>query len=425
MSHQTEAPAVLPDSGARTEEVSAPMSKPTVSPFKRYKTRHPGITYRIKADGQSRSYFVLVGTKQVLAGSTQSEALAKQAELRGQKARGERIVVNDKTTFGQLAEEWYASKARVLRPRTAGYYRRALDLVLIPRFGKWRVAALDADAIATFSRTLADEGLHAVDPKRSVRPLGRSSIDNYLKPLQGVLGLAVRKGLIRENPFNHLTADDRPLARERKRPHEWEDAELAALFAASERLANKPESRYDYTPLLRLASALGLRIGEVLGLKWEDFDKREGTLRVERQWLRTGEYGPTKTRAGVRELYLPEGVRDDLIALRLRSRYSRDDDPIFASLHGTPLTHRNVTRRGFEPAAKLAGLDVSFHDLRHAAASRMIAAGIDDALVADQLGHENSTITRTVYAHVYDRATKAADVRAALASSLTTGMIEA
>src|SRR5581483_5220300 len=185
------APAVLADSGARTQEVSAPMSKPTVAPDKRHKTRHPGITYRIKADGRSRSYFVLVGTKQVLVGSTESEALAKQAEVRGQKARGERIVVNDKTTFAQLAEEWYASKARVLRPRTASYYRQALDLVLIPRFGKWRLAAIDAEAIAGFSRALEDEGLHAVEPKRPVRPLGRSSIENYLKPLQGVLKLAV------------------------------------------------------------------------------------------------------------------------------------------------------------------------------------------------------------------------------------------
>ncbi len=52
--------------------------------------------------------------------------------------------------------------------------------------------------------------------------------------------------------------------------------------------------------------------------------------------------------------------------------------------------------------------------MRHAAASRLIAAGLDDELIADQLGHEDSTITRRVYAHVYDRAEKVEQVRKAL-----------
>jgi integrase len=88
--------------------------------------------------------------------------------------------------------------------------------------------------------------------------------------------------------------------------------------------------------------------------------------------------------------------------------------PIFASLNGTPLGHRNVTKRGWEPARELAGPgDVSFHDLRHSAASRLIESGIDDSLVADQLGHEDSNITRRVYAHVYDRQKKTQAVREA------------
>ena len=56
-----------------------------------------------------------------------------------------------------------------------------------------------------------------------------------------------------------------------------------------------------------------------------------------------------------------------------------------------------------------------FHDLRHAAASRLIASGLDDAMVADQIGHGDTSVTRKVYAHVYDRAEKMAKVRAALA----------
>jgi len=203
--------------------------------------------------------------------------------------------------------------------------------------------------------------------------------------------------------------------------HEWTSEELDALLAASRRLAAKKESRYDYAPLLLTTATLGLRISEVLGLRWEDFDRGDdadsATLRVERQWLRTHEYGPTKTRAGRRTLAFPADLRDALLRLRLSSPYSRNEDPIFAARTGGPLAHRNATMRGFEAARDGAGLDadLTFHDLRHAAASRLIASGLDDAMVADQIGHGDSAVTRRVYTHVYDRREKMAAVRAALA----------
>src|SRR4051812_37289068 len=70
--------------------------------------------------------------------------------------------------------------------------------------------------------------------------------------------------------------------------------------------------------------------------------------------------------------------KDELVALRLRSSHSSDDAPTFASNRGTPLLHRNVPRCGFEPARDLAGLlaSLTFHDLRHATASRLSRAGL-------------------------------------------------
>ena len=136
--------------------------------------------------------------------------------------------------------------------------------------------------------------------------------------------------------------------------HEWTDEEIEALLAASVALAAKPESRYDYSLLLRVAVTLGLRLGECLGLKWCDFET-VGYLCVRRQWLRAervdgvmlpARYGPPKTEAGARRIPLPDDLRDMLIEHRLRSRFSGDDEPIFASRIGSPLSHRNVTRRG-------------------------------------------------------------------------------
>src|SRR6266566_2460079 len=105
----------------------------------------------------------------------------------------------------------------------------------------------------------------------------------------------------------------------------------------------------------------------------------------------------------------------DLAALKLNSHYSGDDDPVFASKNGKPLGHRNVTRRGSEPAIKLAGIgDVSIHDLRHAFASRMISRGVEPVTLASLMGHEDARITLSRYAHVYDKERTDDAVRAAM-----------
>ena len=136
-------------------------------------------------------------------------ARARRGELIGCSNRGQKPVVATKATFGELAEQWLEGKR--LRPRTADYYADALRLVLIPRLGKLKIAQVDADAIARLIRDLEREGLHAVDPSRPVRPLGQASVENYVvKPLQGILKLAVWRRLIGFNPLDTLTRDERP-----------------------------------------------------------------------------------------------------------------------------------------------------------------------------------------------------------------------
>ena len=63
---------------------------------KRHKTRHPGVYYRIRADGKTKSYTVSFNGRFVAAGTTEKEAVTKQADLRGKKARGERVVIPKK-----------------------------------------------------------------------------------------------------------------------------------------------------------------------------------------------------------------------------------------------------------------------------------------------------------------------------------------
>lgn len=382
--------------------------------YKRHRTAEPLVTYRLRRDG-SRSYYVQHGGTHVPAGSTLEDAKAKKSELGLAKARGEKVVLPSKLTFAEVSAEWLEVKEPRLRPWTLKGYRESLEKVLVPRFGLFKLAAIDADTISKLTRDLEREGLHAIDTKREARPLSPSTIANHLGVLRGVLAFGVRRGYIGSNPFNHLTSDDRPQARKKGRPYEWSDESVSALLDASRRLAREPEARYDYSTLLLLTARLGLRLGEVLGLQWQDFDKDENTLTIQRQWTRLGEYAEPKTDSALRRIPLSSEIKDELIALRLRSKHSADAEPIFASRKGTPLTHRNVTRRGFEAAATKAEIEgVSFHKLRHAAASRLIDRGLSPVVVARVLGHADAKVTLSVYAHLFDRQKTDDAVREAL-----------
>jgi integrase len=372
-----------------------PVKKPSAGyPCPRIPTRHRGISYRPRKDG-TRAYSAYFKGRYIGIDGGEQEALAKQAELRGKAAKGEKPLAPTKVTFGEVAEQWLESK-RHLRPWTRKNYRAALDNVLLPRFGHLRLASISPDRIAALIRELEREG-------PSGKPLSSSMIEAYMRPLNGTLMFAVRRGLLAANPCALLTSDDRPRRRERCQDHVWSDGEIEALIRAAEELARQPASRYDYTPLLRAALFTGLRLGELLGLQWQDVDLHEGVLHVRRQYTRLGEYAPPKTKAAIRRVPLSEEMTRQLAAHKLRSRHSADDAPVFAGRLGRPLGHRNATRRGFEPAAAKAGIEgVTFHSLRHAFASRMISRGINSTVLAALMGHESSVITEKRYIHLFD-----------------------
>jgi integrase len=137
--------------------------------------------------------------------------------------------------------------------------------------------------------------------------------------------------------------------------------------------------------------ALGLRQGEVLGLRWEDVDFDNGTLRVVAQLQRDAETGhlarvDTKTARSRRTLPLPESVRRVLYEHRERQNAERLDadaweEPslVFTTRLGTPIHPRN-DYRSFRELIRQAGLrQVRIHDLRHTAASVLLAQGVPPA----------------------------------------------
>jgi integrase len=119
------------------------------------------------------------------------------------------------------------------------------------------------------------------------------------------------------------------------------------------------------------------------------------------------EIGRPKTAAGTRTLDLPEPLRDELAAYVERSGLTDPDALLFADSFGGPLRRSNFRRRVFAPAAKTAGVEgLTFHGLRHSAATTWMAAGADVRTVQHLLGHSDPRLVLRLYAHVANDAVK-------------------
>jgi integrase len=159
----------------------------------------------------------------------------------------------------------------------------------------------------------------------------------------------------------------------------------------------------------------GLRQGELLGLRWADVDLDARRLRVSVTLQRRGgawHVQPTKTDKSRRTVALAAPLVAILGAHRQRQREARllagpAGDPSFGDLvftapRGGPLMAASLTHR-FHDAQVRAGLSpVRFHDLRHAAATLMLASGVDLKVVSELLGHSTIATTANVYAGVLD-----------------------
>lgn len=164
-----------------------------------------------------------------------------------------------------------------------------------------------------------------------------------------------------------------------------------------------------------VALTLGLRRGEVLGLRWCDIDLDRGTLDVRQTLQRAGgslQVVPPKTRRSRRTVPLPRITAGALAAHRTRmdleahaaGRSLGSSDFVFATTRGTPLEPRNVNR-SFAGLLTAAGLrHVRLHDLRHTCATLLLDQGASPRVVMETLGHSTISVTMNVYAHVMPKA---------------------
>jgi integrase len=157
----------------------------------------------------------------------------------------------------------------------------------------------------------------------------------------------------------------------------------------------------------------GMRLGEILALRWSRVDLDKAIIQV-REAIENTKAGTRfktpKTKAGRRDITLPDVLvavlreyRKAQLEFRMRVGAGKlpDDALLFTDLDGNPLS-RNVTSTLWQRFAERVGMgDITFHALRHTHASQLIDAGVDIVTISKRLGHAKPDITLRVYSHLF------------------------
>ncbi|HXG90548.1 MAG TPA: tyrosine-type recombinase/integrase [Vicinamibacterales bacterium] len=342
---------------------------------------------------------------------------------------------DERQTVERFLKAWLDHKRDSLRPRAWLTYEQAVRLHLSPGLGKVRLAKLTPAHVERWFREHQQQG---ASPRniRYARTVMRAALNQARK-----WRLVTDNVAALVDPPRHVPRKIQPL----------DPPQARALLESvkGHRLA----------ALISVATALGLRVGEALGLRWIDVDFDAGTLSVRQALERSGgdvaarrpliverrdirkrlaaaparsqkrrelraqleavrskwrdvqttlRITEPKSASSVRTVTMPNVVVTALKAHRTRQLEERlaaggewqDSGLVFTSPIGTALDPRNATRDfpAMLAAAKLPV--VRFHDLRHTAATLLLTQGVDPRTIMETLGHSQISLTMNTYSHV-------------------------
>jgi integrase len=324
--------------------------------------------------------------RRAIYGKTQRDVVEKLNEALRDHQRGS-LPKPGRVTVEQWLKTWLTSIEGGVRLRTLEHYRWIAETHIIPAIGRKQLAKLEPSDVEAMLNSKLRAGLSP----RTVHHL-RSVLRNALR-------MAERDRLVVRNAAALAKAPKVPQREMRTLAPAEVKAYLAA--AAGDRLE----------ALFVCALGLGMREGELMGLRWSCVDLEGGTLRVTHALQYQGGKPvlvEPKSTSSRRTMPLPAPVAEALRQHRVRQAQEQlaakvwlnDMGLVFVGKHGQPLESTAVLR-GHWSVLKAAGLErMRFHDLRHSCATLLLEAGIPDKVVAEVLGHSNPATTRAVYQHV-------------------------
>ena len=320
------------------------------------------------------------------------------------------LVIDGKSLkFYEFTEIWkrdYGSKE--LAPSTYKRYCRMLETRLLPYFGHFYINKIKPTDIMKFY-DLLEKDTQLVRKKgnngsKTKKPLSGKTILEHHRLLRAMLHKAVYWQLIVANPAERVQP---PKARKPKRKS-YDDEQTKILLENLELLSSE-DTKYKVAIILTVFT--GVRLGELMGLEWQDVDFKNGIISINRSSQYLSDMGVftkvPKTESSIREIAIPEFIISLLEEYKLwyeeqKSVYGElwtNSDRLFVQADGKPM-HPSTISKWFVKYVGQIGLSViNFHGLRHTNASLLVAQNIDIAVISARLGHAQISTTLDFYVH--------------------------
>lgn len=320
------------------------------------------------------------------------------------------LVIDGKSLkFSEFVEIWkrdYGSKE--LAPTTYKRYCRMLETRILPYFGHFYISKIRPTDIMKFY-DLLEKDTQIVRKKgnngsKTKKPLSGKTILEHHRLLRAMLHRAVYWQLIVSNPAERVQP---PKAKKPKR-RSYDDEQTKILLENLENLSVE-DTKYKVAIILTIFT--GVRLGELMGLEWQDVDFRNGIISINRSSQYLSDMGVftkvPKTESSIREIAIPEFIISLLEEYKLwyeeqKSLYGElwtNSDRLFVQADGKPM-HPSSISKWFVKYVSTIGLPViNFHGLRHTNASLLVAQNVDIAVVSARLGHAQISTTLDFYVH--------------------------
>ncbi|HJB98864.1 MAG TPA: site-specific integrase [Candidatus Flavonifractor merdavium] len=297
-----------------------------------------------------------------------------------------------KMMLSEWLDRWLEQMSSVLRPGTQEHYRSDLEHYIKPYLGQNRLTQITADDLRKLYDTLKQRGRVHPRPGQS-RGLSTTTVHSIHTTLHHALKSAVDQRLLPYNSADHVA----PPKVAHKTMSILNDKQMDIFLSAVDQ--DPIWKDFFYTEL-----TTGLRLGEICGLMWSDFNERKGALSIRRTLHKEKGgrlvVGDPKTCAGTRTIVLPSSTAE-LRRRRKKASYSPwiFHNPLQPEAPMNPSTAYHQLKKILTESSLP---DIRFHDLRHTFATASLEHSMDVKTLPTIIGHVSSSTTLNIYAHVTD-----------------------
>lgn len=349
--------------------------------------------------------------RQTVYGKTKQEVIEKTTRILNELHTGTYIEAS-KITLGQWLDTWlWDYKKPSVRPNTFSAYEQNIRIHIKPEIGDILLKDLKPAMLQRFYNSKHDS-----TNDKSKGKISAATIKKIHNIIHEAIEQAIKNELIDKNVSDRVQTPR--LEKKDVRVFTLKEQKIFLEAIAPDRLGCA----------FILDMATGLRIGELLALRWKDIDLNKGVIRVNQslgrikvfdtidQYHTELHFGELKTRSGRRSVPIPKNVVNSLKIHQEKQDVEKaacgnsyvDNDLVFCTEIGTPLEPRNLMRKFYAIIEKLQIPKANFHCLRHTFATRALEAGINPKVVQEMLGHANISMTLDTYSHVLPDTKRAA-----------------